>query len=1321
MVAISFLLVGVPDVLAQASNPCPEGQIWSLNRCTDVEETTCQTGYTYVADNGCVQIEEEDAACPSGYVMEGGRCQREGQSCPVGETWRNGSCQTRDEESCPAGKERVNGSCFQITDTVCPVGHSWNDSKDRCEDNSPEDQSGNSNTNSVVVNWILTLSETTLTVDEGCNVTYTVAPKSEPSGDVTVTIGDPANTDVTAEPETLTFTVDNWDEPQTVTVTCAEDDDAVDDKATVTHTVDRPDRASVADRRLTIRVTDNDEAGVTLSESSFNVNEVCDETYTIQLDTEPSADVTVTIGDPANTAVTAEPTTLTFTPGDWDIPQTVTVSCAEDDNAVNEESIVTHRIRGGDYEGVSAPDVTFTVTDNDEAGLTLSESVLPIDEGGTATYTIQLDSEPTAKVKVTMVDPANAAVKAKPATLTFTPAKWDVPQTVTVTGVEDDNAVNEVSIVTHTVSGGDYEGIFAPDVAFNVTDNDEAGLTLSVSSFDVNEVCRETYTIQLDTEPTADVTVTIVDPANTAVTADPATLTYTPDDWDDPQTVTATCAEDDNAVNEESTVTHTVSGGDYAGVSVPDVTINVTDNDVRGLTFSETSFQVNEVCSETYTIQLDTQPTADVTVTNYLTSSHTAFTAAPATSTFTPANWYDPQTVTVMCAEDDNAFNEKFYVYHSFEGGDYRCVFGPRVEFEVTDNDIQGVTFSASALTIDEGGTGTFTVQVNAAPSSPNHYETVIIEDPADNRDVKAEPQYLTFTNQNWYVPQTVTVSAREDDDADDDQATVTHDPNGDSNEDVANVIVSVRDNDTRGVTLSESNVSIYEGGRGTYAVQLDTEPTGNVTVTINSPSDNTAVTAEPATLTFKPRNWDKPQTVTVNVGEDEDAVDGGASVTHTVSGADYADVSAAGVTLNIIDNDKAGVFIWPTFHAVDDDCDFFYTVTLLTVPTADVTVAVGGSSNPDVTADPPTLTFTPDNWDDEQYVDVFCTEDDDAVVGKTNLTHTVTGGDYDGFTAPDVAVTVRDRDVADVILSESNITVQEGGTGTYTVQLDTEPTDNVIVTVHDPTYTDVTADPATLTFTTQNWEDPQTVTISAVENDDDRIRTATVTHSISGGDYGSVNVDSVIVTVIEPVPTPLPTFDKDITDAFIAAIVADQGATVTQLLTDHGFPHYLDEGKSALFYALENDSPNAFDVLLAHADVDPNIANGHRYTPLFRAIEFGQSEYVRKLLDHADTDPNALSFEVHVAILHWPDDILKMLLDHPDTNPNLQAWDDQRTPLRMAVQYTATSAVELLLAHPDIDPSIEDIKGWTPLQWACFFGYRDDIVALLEAYEADN
>ena len=678
---------------------------------------------------------------------------------------------------------------------------------------------------------------------------------------------------------------------------------------------------------------------------------------------------------------------------------------------------------------------------------------------------------------------------------------------------------------------------------------------------------------------------------------------------------------------------------------------------------------------------------------------------------------------TVTCVVDDNAVNEESRVAHSVSGGDYECVPASYVRIKVTDNDTKGITLSESALMIDEGGTGTYTVQLDSEPTGNTGTVIVTINDPTDNTHVTTAPKFLTFTILNWNNPQTVTVTALEDEDAGDDEATVTHSANGGAYGEyvnVADVPVSVTDNDTRGVTLSESNVTVYEGGTGTYAVQLDTEPTGNVTVTIHDPTDNTDVRTDPETLTFRPEDWDEPQTVTVTVQEDDGTGDDGATVAHSISGADYAGVSTPDVTINVTDNDNAGVFISPTFHAVVDVCDYIYAVTLLTEPTGDVTVTIGDPSNTDVTAEPAALTFTTLNWDDAQYVTVTCTEDDDAVANKANVTHSVSGSDYDGFTAPDEIITVYDTDIAGVTISESNVAVYEGGTGTYTVQLDTEPTGTVTVTVNVPTNTDVTTDPGTLAFTPDNWDDPQTVTITVAEDEEAADNTATVTHSVSGGDYGTVNVDGVIVTVSEPEPTPLPTFDEDTTDAFIEAIDSDEGTTFNQLLNDHGFPHYLEGAKSALYYAVEYDSPNAFDALLGHAEADPNVANGDGRTPLFRAVSYGPKEYVKKLLDHSDTDPNAYAGVIHASVLSWPHDNLEMLLGHPDINPNQQSFYSGRTALHMAARYKSADSVKLLLAHPDIDPSIENNDGYTPLELACFIGRRDEVVELLEEFEAE-
>ena len=69
---------------------------------------------------------------------------------------------------------------------------------------------------------------------------------------------------------------------------------------------------------------------------------------------------------------------------------------------------------------------------------------------------------------------------------------------------------------------------------------------------------------------------------------------------------------------------------------------------------------------------------------------------------------------------------------------------------------------------------------------------------------------------------------------------------------------------------------------------------------------------------------------------------------------------------------------------------------------------------------------------------------------------------------------------VRGVVLAPAALTVGEGASATYTVKLATQPTAAVTVTLAGTAGTDVTVDRSTLAFTTTNWDDPQTVTVTA-------------------------------------------------------------------------------------------------------------------------------------------------------------------------------------------------------------------------------------------------
>ncbi len=116
---------------------------------------------------------------------------------------------------------------------------------------------------------------------------------------------------------------------------------------------------------------------------------------------------------------------------------------------------------------------------------------------------------------------------------------------------------------------------------------------------------------------------------------------------------------------------------------------------------------------------------------------------------------------------------------------------------------------------------------------------------------------------------------------------------------------VTIQDNDTEGVVLSASELTVEEGGTGTYTVKLGTLPSGSVTVTPTSDTATVATVSGP--LTFTTGNWNAEQTVTVTTEQDDDSADGTAKVSHAVTG--YRLVTTGGtVSVKVTDDEKLSV-----------------------------------------------------------------------------------------------------------------------------------------------------------------------------------------------------------------------------------------------------------------------------------------------------------------------------------------------------------------------------------------------------------------------------
>ncbi len=521
----------------------------------------------------------------------------------------------------------------------------------------------------------------------------------------------------------------------------------------------------------------------------------------------------------------------------------------------------------------------------------------------------------------------------------------------------------------------------------------------------------------------------------------------------------------------------------------------------------------------------------------------------------------------MRAGQDADAVDDSARVTHTVSGGGYGSVSASPVTVTVTDDDTAGVTVSESTLTITEGGSGSYTVVLNTQPSG-----NVTITPSSNNTDVALSPTPLTFTSSNWDTAKTVTVRAGQDADAVDDSARVTHTVSGGGYGSVSAspVTVTVTDDDTAGVTVSKTALTITKGGSGSYTVKLNTQPSGNVTITPSS--NNTDVTVSPTSLIFTSSDWDTAQTVTVRAGQDADAANDSARVTHTVSGGGYGSVSASPVTVTVTDDDTAGVTVSESTLTITEGGSGSYTVVLNTQPSGDVTITPS-SNNTDVMLSPTTLAFTSSDWDTAQTVTVRAGQDPDTANDGARVTHTVSGGDYDTVTAESVAVTVTDDDTAGVTVSETGLTITEGGSGSYTVKLNTQPSGDVTITPSSNN-TDVTLSPTTLTFTSSNWDTAQTVTVRAGQDADAANDSASVTHTVSGGGYGSVSASLVVVTVTAPsspsVPPPPLNAAPEFTSVAEVSVAENQRAVLTVQAVD------ADEADSAVRYGLSGGADQA-------------------------------------------------------------------------------------------------------------------------------------------------
>ncbi len=688
--------------------------------------------------------------------------------------------------------------------------------------------------------------------ENGGESTVTATLNSAVRSNITVTVSAEASGDFTQTGHTLTIAEGSKTSTGSVKFTAINNDvDALDKQILVSGSLDIAEELPFGtilfpySRHLAI--TDDDEAELILSTASLTVGEGSNATYRVKLATEPTSNVSVSIGLPPDTDISVDKPGLTFTTTDWNIEQTVTVSAAHDDDAVDDDATLTHTASGADYGSVRK-DLPVTVTD-DEADLVISPPSPTVNEGSSANYTVTLATQPSSSVTVTISgDGRPTSHLARPPS-----------PSPTRTGIHRRRSrCLQARMTTPSTTVGRWRtrppaaamtrsaGI-SRNLAVAVTDDDtgreQAGAEVSVSferaSYAAEEggsPARVTVRVMLNADPEREITVPLSVGLNGGATDEdyegvPGQISFGPGELEKTFDITAT---DDNLDDDDESLTlgfGTLPERVIEG-SPASARISIQDNDdpMAAVSFDQSNYETEEGGSPTLvTVFLSVDPEREVTIPLTVSFGNGAtmadYSGGPSSLSFKSG---ETEKNFALTAVDDRVDDDDESVTLGFGTLTHRVDAGRQLNASVRiiDNDERGVTVSAAALTVPEGGAGSYTVVLHSAPTSPVTIEITVQE----NTEVSVDAAQLSFSAENWDAPQEVVVRALDDDDAVVDRVTLDHAiTGGDYGEVTApSVAVTVVEDDVPVVTI-ENERATEHAGEMVFTVLLDIESSEKV------------------------------------------------------------------------------------------------------------------------------------------------------------------------------------------------------------------------------------------------------------------------------------------------------------------------------------------------------------------------------------------------------------------------------------------------------------------------------------------------------------
>ncbi len=340
-----------------------------------------------------------------------------------------------------------------------------------------------------------------------------------------------------------------------------------------------------------ITIQDDDLPVILYSPAAVNIAEGSTATIEVWLQNAPAGSVTIDVSTQMAGLLIVSPVTLTFNSSNYSVHQVITLQATENvflgDQTDNVILSVNDALSFDPFDPLPDISIPVNIVNNDVAAIVVNPGTVTVAENGTATFTVSLSAAPPSGSVIVDLSSNNLAVATiNIPQLTFTAANYNIPRTITVTGVNN-NTVLDVSTtislaVNDALSYDGYDGVTAT-VTVNVTNDDLAGFIVAPTALTINEGGPAgQFTIVLTAQPLADVVFDLVNiaPVNTMHVSQ---VTFTALNWNVPVVVMVTAVEDaldaDRSDVIAVTVNQSLSDNSFDALAAQNVNITIEDND----------------------------------------------------------------------------------------------------------------------------------------------------------------------------------------------------------------------------------------------------------------------------------------------------------------------------------------------------------------------------------------------------------------------------------------------------------------------------------------------------------------------------------------------------------------------------------------------------------------------------------------------------------------------------------------------------------------------------------------------------------------------